>query len=344
MKKVLLGMSGGVDSSVAALLLKNAGYEVIGVTMVLFDDSSIEGGCLSTSASNDAKLVCDKLGIEHHVIDLKDDFKNRVINNFVDCYKNGITPNPCVECNKYLKFGALYEYAKKIGCDYIATGHYAKAKDGKLMKSKAESKDQSYFLYGINKDILDHVLFPLDDFTDKEEIRKIALENDLVVARKKDSQEICFIPNDDYTDYLEKNLDKLPAKGDFILKDGTILGKHKGIFYYTIGQRKGLGISYKHPLYVIEIDYKNNKVILGEEKDLYSNELVINNINILVDKLPERAYAKIRYRAKESLATIKQISENEIKVIFDEPQRSITKGQSVVFYENDVCLGGGIIK
>lgn len=344
MKKVLLGMSGGVDSSVAALLLKNAGYEVIGVTMVLFDDSSIEGGCLSTSASNDAKLVCDKLGIEHHVIDLKDDFKNRVINNFVDCYKNGITPNPCVECNKYLKFGALYEYAKKIGCDYIATGHYAKAKDGKLMKSKAESKDQSYFLYGIKKDILDHVLFPLADFTDKEEIRKIALENDLVVARKKDSQEICFIPNDDYTDYLEKNLDKLPAKGDFILKDGTILGKHKGIFYYTIGQRKGLGISYKHPLYVIEIDYKNNKVILGEEKDLYSNELVINNINILVDKLPERAYAKIRYRAKESLATIKQISENEIKVIFDEPQRSITKGQSVVFYENDVCLGGGIIK
>lgn len=344
MKKVLLGMSGGVDSSVAALLLKNAGYEVIGVTMVLFDDSSIEVGCLSTNASADAKLVCDKLGIEHHVIDLKEEFKKRVINNFIDCYKNGTTPNPCVECNKYLKFGALYEYAKKIGCDYIATGHYAKVKDGKLMKSEAKEKDQSYFLYGIKKEILNNILFPLADFNNKEEIRKIALDNDLVVARKKDSQEICFIPNDNYANYLENNMDKLPSKGDFILKDGTILGKHKGIMYYTIGQRKGLGISYKHPLYVTKIDYKNNKVILGEEKDLYSNELIITNINILVDKLPNRAYAKIRYRAKEALATIEEINKDEIKVIFDEPQRSITKGQSVVFYDNDVCLGGGIIK
>ena len=212
MKKVLLGMSGGVDSSVAALLLKNAGYEVIGVTMVLFDDSSIEVGCLSTNASADAKLVCDKLGIEHRVIDLKDEFKKRVINNFIDCYKNGTTPNPCVECNKYLKFGALYEYAKQIGCDYIATGHYAKVKDGKLMKSEAKEKDQSYFLYGIKKEILNNILFPLADFNNKEEIRKIALDNDLVVARKKDSQEICFIPNDDYANYLENNMDKLPSK------------------------------------------------------------------------------------------------------------------------------------
>lgn len=344
MKKVLLGMSGGVDSSVAALLLKNQGYEVIGVTMVLFDDSNIEVGCLSNNASRDAKLVCDKLGIKHHIIDLKDDFKKYVINNFIECYKKGITPNPCVECNKFLKFGALYEYAQEIGCDYIATGHYAKVEDGKLKKSKAITKDQSYFLYGIKKEILNNILFPLDNFTEKEEIRKIAEDNDLIVARKKDSQEICFIPNDDYASYLERNLDVLPDKGDFVLKDGTYLGKHKGIIHYTIGQRKGLGISYKHPLYVINIDYKNNKVVLGEEKDLYSNELVITNTNILVNKLPDKVMAKIRYRAKEASANLEILDNNDIKVIFDEPQRSITKGQSVVFYENDVCLGGGIIK
>ena len=221
MKRVLLGMSGGVDSSVSALLLQKMGYEVVGATMILFEDPNIEVGCLSNSAVLDAKKVCDKLNIEHHVINLKDDFKNYVINNFIDSYKKGFTPNPCVECNKYLKFGKLYEEALKLNCDYIATGHYASIRDGKLVKSKEEHKDQTYFLYGIKKEILDKIIFPLADFSSKEEIRKIAEENDLIVARKKDSQEICFIPNDDYKSYLKNNNVK-NNPGNFIL-DGEII-------------------------------------------------------------------------------------------------------------------------
>ena len=341
MKRVLLGMSGGVDSSVSALLLQKMGYEVVGATMILFEDPNIEVGCLSNSAVLDAKKVCDKLNIEHHVINLKDDFKNYVINNFIDSYKKGFTPNPCVECNKYLKFGKLYEEALKLNCDYIATGHYASIRDGKLVKSKEEHKDQTYFLYGIKKEILDKIIFPLADFSSKEEIRKIAEENDLIVARKKDSQEICFIPNDDYKSYLKNNNVK-NNHGNFIL-DGEIIGKHNGITNYTIGQRKGLGISYKEPLYVVNIDTNNNQVILGREKDLYNDKLIAKNVNILVDELPKKVLAKIRYRAKAELASLNKIDDDTYEVIFDNPVKSITKGQSVVFYNNDVCLGGGII-
>jgi tRNA-specific 2-thiouridylase len=341
MKRVLLGMSGGVDSSVSALLLQKMGYEVVGATMILFEDPNIEVGCLSNNAALDAKKVCDKLNIEHHVINLKDDFKNYVINNFIDSYKKGFTPNPCVECNKYLKFGKLYEEALKLNCDYIATGHYASIRDGKLVKSKEEHKDQTYFLYGIKKEILDKIIFPLADFSSKEEIRKIAEENDLIVARKKDSQEICFIPNDDYKSYLKNNNVK-NNPGNFIL-DGEIIGKHNGITNYTIGQRKGLGISYKEPLYVVNIDTNNNQVILGREKDLYNDKLIAKNVNILVDELPKKVLAKIRYRAKAELASLNKIDDDTYEVIFDNPVKSITKGQSVVFYDNDICLGGGII-
>lgn len=337
MKKVLVGMSGGVDSSVSALLLKKEGYEVVGATMALFDSEGTIKNC------EDAKKVCDSLNIEHHIIDLKEEFKKNVIDNFIDCYKNGRTPNPCIECNRFLKFGALYDKAKELGCDYIATGHYAKVVDNKLCKADDLAKDQTYFLYKINKEVLSHIIFPLANYKDKDEIRSIARDNGLFVAEKKDSQEICFIPNDDYVNYLTNNLDKLPDSGNFILKDGTIIGKHKGIIYYTIGQRKGLGISYKTPLYVISIDKENNVIILGDEKDLYSNTLIATNINLLVDKLPNRVMAKVRYRAHEAIANIEWAG-NDVKVIFDEPQRSITKGQSVVFYENDICLGGGIIK
>lgn len=341
MKRVLLGMSGGVDSSVSALLLQKMGYEVVGATMILFEDSNIEVGCLSNSAALDAKKVCAKLNIEHHVINLKDDFKNYVINNFIDSYKKGLTPNPCVECNKYLKFGKLYEEAIKLNCDYIATGHYASIRDGKLVKSKEEHKDQTYFLYGIKKEILDKIIFPLADFSSKEEIRKIAEENDLIVARKKDSQEICFIPNDDYKSYLKNNNVK-NNPGNFIL-DGEIIGKHEGITNYTIGQRKGLGISYKEPLYVVSINTDTNEVILGREKDLYSDKLIAKKVNILVDELPEKVSAKIRYRAIPTEAKLNKIDNDTYEVIFDKSVKSITKGQSVVFYDNDICLGGGII-
>lgn len=342
MKRVLIGMSGGVDSSVAALLLKKEGYEVIGVTMILFEDPNISVGCLSNEVVKDAKKVCEALGIEHHTLELKEEFKCKVIDNFINCYQKGETPNPCVECNKFLKFGALYEKAKELNCEYIATGHYAKIKDGKLTKSKEIHKDQSYFLYGIKKEVLSHIIFPLENFDSKEEIRKIAEENNLIVARKKESQEICFIPNDDYKTFL---IDKLKnvKEGNFINSKGEILGKHKGIINYTIGQRKGLGISAKTPLYVISINPETNEVVLGCEEELYKNNLIAKNVNLLVDELPKEAYAKIRFRAKEEKCKIEKIDEETYKVIFEHPVKSITYGQSVVFYKDDICLGGGII-
>ena len=337
MKKVLVGISGGVDSAVSALLLKQQGYEVVGATMILFGD--IE----SNQSIEDAKKVCKQLNIEHHIIDLMDTFKEKVINSFIKSYKDGETPNPCIECNRFLKFGALFEKGKELGCEYIATGHYAKVNNGMLFKADDEKKDQTYFLYKIEKKVLPYIIFPLENL-DKEIIRKIAKDNNLIVADKKDSQEICFIPNDDYANYLESNLSTLPDAGDFVLKDGTLLGKHKGIIYYTIGQRKGLGISYKIPLYVIEINKQNNTIVLGEEKDLYNNILIATDVNLLVDLLPKEVMAKVRYRSKISKAQIEIIDNNNVKVVFEEPQRSITKGQSVVFYDNDICLGGGIIK
>lgn len=336
MKRVLLGMSGGVDSSSAAYILQEQGYEVVGVTLSLFtkeQDTSIE----------DAKKVCDKLNIEFHVIDLKKEFKSLIIDNFINSYKNALTPNPCVECNKHLKFGLLWQKAQELNCEYIATGHYADIVDNKLCRLDSP-KDQSYFLYKIDKEILPHILFPLNKYHNKEEIREIAKLSGLATYNKKDSQDICFIENGDYTKFLEANLDKLPDKGDFILKNGEIIGKHKGIIYYTIGQRKGLGISYKYPLYVIKIDKQNSQVILGEEKDLYTNIIDITDINILVDNLPNKAQAKIRFKSKLIPCTINIIDNNNLQIIFDEPVKSATPGQSLVLYDNNVVLGGGIIK
>lgn len=344
MKKVLLGMSGGVDSSVAALILKNKGYEVIGATMKLCNNE-IE----------DAKAICEKLNIKHIVIDATKDFKEHVINDFICEYENCRTPNPCIECNKYLKFGVFYNKAIELGCDYIATGHYAKIEfDNKynqyvIKKSKSENKDQTYFLYQIDKNVLDKVLFPLEDFSNKDDIRKIAEENRLIVAHKKDSQEICFIPDDDYVEFIRKeqrNINNF-KKGNIVLKNGEILGKHDGLINYTIGQRKGLGISYKEPLYVIELDKSKNEVIVGTEEQLYKNELLINNCNFLVDiDLNEdiEVMAKVRFRSKESKAIlIYNKDNNTAKVIFDDKQRAITPGQSVVCYIDDTLIGGGKI-
>ena len=340
MKRVLIGMSGGVDSSVAAYLLKEQGYEVVGLTMSLFVSNS-ESGCTATNIIDDAKKVCDKLGIEHHVLDLRQAFKSHVIDNFINSYLNAETPNPCVECNKFLKFGLMWEEANKLNCDFIATGHYASIKDNKLCKIDSP-KDQTYFLYKINKELLPHILFPLQDFTDKDKIRNIASQIGLEVHDKKDSQDICFIEGE-YTNFLEQNIDKLPNKGNFILSDGTIIGEHKGIIYYTIGQRKGLGVSYKHPLYVININKETNDITLGTEEELTSKEITITNINLLVDNLPTYAQGKIRYRYELTPCSIKQIDNDTIIVTFDVPVKAATIGQSLVLYDNDICLGGGKI-
>ena len=351
MKKVLLGMSGGVDSSVAAMLLKTQGYEVIGVTLKLCGN---EKNILETI--NDAKNVCEKLKIEHHIIDLRKDFEKTVIKNFKSEYMNARTPNPCIECNKYIKFGKLYKFAQECGCEYIATGHYAKTiyskkyKQYVLTKSRANEKDQTYFLYGINKELLPKIIFPLSDFDSKSQIREIAKRNNLDVANKKDSQEICFIQNNDYVAFLkqDKNFNSQDS-GNIVLKNGTIVGKHNGLINYTIGQRKGLGISYHKPLYVIELDTKRNQVVVGEEKELYSKILYANQLNFLIDienfHEPISIKAKIRYRANEANAILYlNGKENGIAMIeFENPQRAITAGQSVVFYLDDIVLGGGKI-
>lgn len=346
-KKVLLGMSGGVDSSVSALLLKQKGYDVIGMTLELFAGSS----CCNINTYIDAKNVCKSIGIPHFTYDCKNEFNKYVIQDFINCYANCKTPNPCIECNKYMKFGYMWEKAKELGCNYIATGHYAKTeysqKYGKwvLKKSEAGKKDQSYVLWNIPKELIEHVIFPLANFESKDEIRQIARENNLKVANKPDSEDICFVPDGNYKKFLESHSKIKPKQGNIVTLDGEILGKHNGLYNYTIGQRKGLGISYKVPLFVIGFNSLRNEIIVGKENELYKKEIIVGDINLLLfDRLDEplEVDVKTRYSSKFAKAQIQQV-QDRIRVVFDEPQRALTPGQSAVFYKDDIVVGGGKI-
>ncbi len=351
--KALIAMSGGVDSSVAALLMTKKGYECIGCTMKLYANEDIElcrdNTCCSLDDVEDAKSVAKRLGMPHHTFNFKEKFRETVIDDFIDCYEHGMTPNPCIQCNKHMKFDELYRRGQILGCDKIVTGHYVRIrktdKGYQLLKAMDPNKDQSYVLYNMTQEELAHTEFPLGELT-KDEVRKIAESNGFINANKPDSQDICFVPDGDYVGALKRFTGKEYEPGQFVDTNGNVLGKHKGIVSYTIGQRKGLGIAYEHPLYVVELDVPNNKVILGKNEDLFSKEALVENINWIDpedDRTEIRCKAKVRYRMTEQPCVVKKIDATKALVIFDEPQRAITPGQSAVFYEDEVVLGGGTI-
>jgi len=342
-KKVVVAMSGGIDSSIAAALLIEEGYEVLGVTMRLYEgDENFEA----------AQQVAQQLDIPWHILDFRMEFNRLVIDYFCQEYLAGRTPNPCVICNLKIKFGLLLEKAKSLGADYIATGHYAfneydKKSDRFLLKRGLdESKDQSYFLYRLNQDILPYVLFPLGRFK-KSQSRELAKKFGLRNYKKEESQEICFIREGDYRKFLRQNVSESIKQGKFVDKLGNILGAHQGIPFYTIGQRKGLGISSNTRKYVIKIDPQENTLILSEEEDLYQDKLIIKDLNFISgDKLSDyiKVEVKIRYNSKKAPAIVSPYQDDEILINFKKPQRAITPGQSAVFYQGDIVIGGGIIE
>lgn len=348
-------MSGGVDSSVAAYLMKQDGYDCMGVTMKLFHNEDIgisrEHSCCSLDDVEDARSVAFSLGLPYHVFNFSDRFEDTVIRRFVESYENGKTPNPCIDCNRYLKFDKLYHRAKELGYDFVVTGHYARierdAASGRYLLKKAAdgNKDQSYVLYMLTQEQLAHTLFPLGG-TVKNEVRRIAETQGFINARKHDSQDICFVQKGSYGDFIEEHTGKKYPEGAFLDHDGNILGTHKGVIRYTVGQRKGLGISSSEPLYVCAVDPVCNTVTLGKESELHSRTLTATDINLIsvssIDQ-PTRLKAKVRYRQTEQWATVIQTDEDTIRIEFDEPQRAVTKGQAVVLYDGDTVVGGGTI-
>ena len=364
--KVLVAMSGGVDSSVAAALLKEQGYDLIGVTMSLSCSSkSSDRGCCSFDAAKDAKKVAELLGFPHYTLNFQDDFQHYVIDNFIEEYINGRTPNPCVRCNQFMKFDLLMRKARELGAEFVATGHYARigkyetnlksqALNYKLFKGVDDRKDQSYALYTMNQESLAHTLFPLGEMT-KDEVREKAKELKLPVAEKAESQELCFVEGDDYGKFLKEFCPEAVKPGPILDKDGNIIGLHGGIAFYTIGQRKGIGAHRGNPKYVVEIDRGKNAIVIGDQDDTLGKELVAEQFNLIagsVDRLIGRELevtAKIRYNSPAAEAVLKvehgtQNTEHRARVIFKKPQRAITPGQSVVFYRGEEALGGGVIQ
>ncbi len=348
-------MSGGVDSSVAAFLIKQQGYDPTGITLKLFNNEDIgisrEKTCCSLEDVEDARSVAYRLGIPYYVYNFTDRFKNNVIDRFINAYMSGLTPNPCIDCNRYIKFEQLMLRAMQLDFDFVVTGHYAiienDAASGRYLLKKAvdETKDQSYVLYTMTQKQLAMTLFPLGHLR-KSEVRRIAESNGFINARKHDSQDICFVRDGDYAGFIEGYTGQSFASGSFVNKNGNVLGTHNGIIRYTIGQRKGLGISSSEPMYVCDILPEDNQVVLGNEKELYSKALIAIQINLIscnrIDSLL-KVKAKIRYRQKEQSATVEQLGEDTLRIEFDTPQRAITKGQSVVLYDGDYVIGGGII-
>ena len=348
-EKILTGMSGGVDSAVCAYLLKQQGYDVGGVNCHFFEGDSdfMKKQQIDT---DDARRTADMLSIPFFVFDFTEEFRNIVISDFINAYENGATPNPCIVCNKHLKFDAMLKKARDVGYEKIATGHYAiiEKQNGRYLLKKGldSTKDQSYVLYCLNQYQLSRTVFPLGNMT-KQQAREIASEIDFTCAGKHDSQDICFIPDGDYAKFIENYTKKTFPCGDFVNTDGKVLGQHKGIIRYTVGQRKGLGLALPAPMYVKEKDITANRVILCDNQSLFTRDLQAEKINFIpFDYLssPIRIKAKVRYKHQEQWATVEQTDEDSFHLRFDEPQRAIAKGQSVVLYDGDYIVGGGIIK
>ena len=355
-KKALIAMSGGVDSSVAAYLTQQAGYDCIGAMMRLFDNNILgenqESSCCSLDDAEDARSVARRLGFPFYVFNSKADFEEKVIAKFIRCYECGATPNPCIDCNRYLKFDHLMRRAMELGCSHVVTGHYARIRrdesTGRYLLYKATdlSKDQSYVLYSLSQQQLAHTMFPLGEMS-KSEARAIATEQGFINARKHDSQDICFVPDGDYVAFMERYTGKHYEGGNFLDLEGNVVGRHKGAVSYTLGQRKGLGVSAGEPVYVVGKDMEKGHVVLGPNEALFSTELVAERVNFIsIPELtgPMQVTAKTRYSQSEAAGVLEPLADGCVRMVFQQPQRAVTPGQAVVFYDGEKVVGGGTIR